>query len=57
MAKNTFLDTTAQKTLGRIYEVSRPFVDKMCRRVIWTSCTVNTVQKITNIRLSLNEIR
>ena len=57
MAKNAFLDTTAQKTLGHTYEVSEQFVDKMSRRVIWTSCTDNTVQKITNIRLSLNEIR
>ena len=57
MAKNTFLDMTAKKTLGRTYEVSRQLVDKMSQRVSWTSCTGITVQKITNIRLSLNEIR
>ena len=57
MAKNTFLDTTAKKTLGRTYEVSGQFVDKMIQRISWTSCTGITVQKITNIRLPLNEIR
>ena len=57
MAKIAFLDTTAQKTLGRTYEVSRQFVDKMSQRVSWTSCTGITVQKNTNIRLSLDEIR
>ena len=56
MAKNTFLDTTAKKTLGRTYEVSGQFVDKMSQRVIWTSCTGITVQKIKN-RLTLDEIR
>ena len=55
--KNAFLDTTAEKTLGRTYEASGQFVDKMSQLVSWTSCTGNTVQKITNIRLSLNEIR
>ena len=37
MAKNTFLDTTAKKTLGRTYEVSGQFVDKMIQRISWTS--------------------
>ena len=54
MAKNTFLDTTAKNTLGRTYEVSGQFVDKMIQRISWTG---TTVQKITNIRLPLNEIR
>ena len=57
MAKNAFLDTTAKKTLGRTFEVSGQFVDKMSQGISWTSCTGITVQKITNIRLFLNDIR